>query len=378
MNRQRYALVATGTVLSLLAGLSCSQSAEYNAPAPPPPPPPTEAARTYDYAHSIRPGGSSKLTRKFVVALVRFGEDRPVEDVPYGIEPDRPTPTGDNSTNVDVDVQIGGNRPAVREKQPPSMNLRARDILKRELMESESFVLVERERILDLLREQKFGETRYVNPETNPEIGEVMGVQYLLEGSMGYNEDRTLKDTLLPPPSYKDGEPTLMQRIFHPGDAASKDRLRELSYLRRREFARRTMQAQNCVAVYLSLYDVRTSEIVTEAFGIGGNGLEAIRDAVEELIDKCRDIPNPVTVAGVDGERVFLDVGAQDPVKVGQRFRYLIPGPVIRNRAGQIIGNQDEEGGELEIIRVDPLMSVGKVTTRVADPVVGARLEPLD
>ncbi|HVP09780.1 MAG TPA: hypothetical protein VMV94_01180 [Phycisphaerae bacterium] len=53
------------------------------------------------------------------------------------------------------------------------------------------------------------------------------------------------------------------------------------------------------------------------------------------------------------------------------------PGPPVRNQAGQIIGSQDQEGGELEVTRVDRLMSVGKVTRRVADPVVGARTEPL-
>ncbi|MFH0980858.1 MAG: hypothetical protein V2A79_04895, partial [Planctomycetota bacterium] len=139
MNRQHYALVATCTLFGAIAGLSCSRPpAERSAPVPPPPPPRAEAARTYDYTHSIQNGGRFKLTRKFVVALVRFGEDRPVEDVPYGIEPDRPAPAGDGSTNVDVDVQVGGNRPAVREKEPPSLNLRSREILKRELMESES------------------------------------------------------------------------------------------------------------------------------------------------------------------------------------------------------------------------------------------------
>ena len=365
-----------GLLLGVLVGAGCSE-APADMTAPPPPPPRVEAARTYDFSHSIKPSARALLTRKFVVALVRFGEDRPVDDVPYGVAPDGTAPA-EGSTNVNVDVQVGGSRSARREKEPPSMNLRAREILKRELLESESFVLVERERILDILREQKFGETRYVNPETNPEIGEIMGVQYLLEGSMGFNEDRTLKDTLPPPPTYKDGEPTLADRIFRPGEVADKDRLRELSLYRRRELARRALQAQNSVGVYLSLYDVRTSEVVAEAFGIGGNGLEAITDAVEDLIDKCRDIPNPVCICAVEGERVYLDLGTRDHVQVGQKFRYVKPGPVIRNRAGQAIGTQDDEGGELEITRVDELMSVAKITLRVADPVVGARVEPLE
>ncbi|MCZ6682127.1 MAG: hypothetical protein O7B26_03020, partial [Planctomycetota bacterium] len=70
--------------------------------------------------------------------------------------------------------------------------------------------------------------------------------------------------------------------------------------------------------------------------------------------------------------------GEQDHVSVGQRFRYLAPGPVVRNQAGQVIGSLDEEGGEIEILRVEELMSVAKVTRKVAEPVIGARVESLD
>lgn len=345
-------------------------------PAPPPPPPRAEADRTYDYTHSIQQDGVGVLNRKLVVALVRFQEDRPVEDVPFGPGPEIVPVEG--SDNVVVDVQVGGVRTAGEPKQPLSMNRRAREILKHELMESESFVLVERERILDILREQRFGQTRYVNPATSAEIGEVMSVQYLLEGSIGLNEDRTLKDALDPPPTYKDGGPSLAERIFNPTMAANRARLHELAEQRRRYLSQKMMRDENPIGTYLSLYDVRTSQVVVEAFGIGGNGLESIADAVEDLVDKCRDIPNPVRIAAVDQDRVFLDIGMQDRVSVGQRFRYFTPGPVVRNNAGQVIGTQDEEGGEVEITRVDELMSVAKVVRRVDAPVVGARVEPLD
>jgi len=51
---------------------------------------------------------------------------------------------------------------------------------------------------------------------------------------------------------------------------------------------------------------------------------------------------------------------------------------VVRNAAGQVIGHQDEEGGEIEIVRVDLLMSIGRVTLKVAEPTVGSRIEPLE
>jgi hypothetical protein len=75
---------------------------------------------------------------------------------------------------------------------------------------------------------------------------------------------------------------------------------------------------------------------------------------------------------------VFLDLGEADQVKPGHHLRYLIPGREIRNAAGQVIGNTDEEGGELEIVKVEPLMSVAKVTRKVAEPVIGGVVEPVE
>jgi hypothetical protein len=367
-----------GLVLAL-CGLSCSEATTTDGPAPPPPPAQApKPAVVYDYSHSISPQRAAKLSRKPVIALVRFGEDRPVEDVPYGQEPDKKSGAPEGATNVQVDVQFGDRNAPGPEKQPPAMNIRAREILKRELMDTESFVLVERERILDILRELKFGQTKFVNPQTSPEIGDVMAVQYLLEGSMGLNEDLSFKGTIEPPPNYRDGEPNLPDRVYGRGKSAQAERQRDLDHARRKQAKMRVMEARNRYGVYLSLYDVRTSEIVIEAFGLGSTGALAIRDAVEDLLDKCMDLPNPARIAAVDGTRVYVDLGEEDHVAVGQRFRYVNPGPEVRNQAGQVIGSREEEGGELEIRQVQRLMSVGEVTRKVAEPAVGARIESLN
>ena len=91
--------------LALLCGvlvLGCSEAEYSHQPMgrPPPPPPSEPAAQTYDYTHSINQERGSRLTRKFVVALVRFGDDRRVEDVPYGTQPDKERPTADGSTSI--------------------------------------------------------------------------------------------------------------------------------------------------------------------------------------------------------------------------------------------------------------------------------------
>ena len=362
---------------------ACSETQQERtaSPLPPPPPPRSTAQRTYDYTHTVRHPTKGKLARKFVVALVRFGADRPPDDpeVPYGLGPrEEPGDVGAGATSVTVTVQ---NAPAIAvgpAELPLDMSMRDRAMLKQELMESESFIVIERERVLDILREQNLGQTKYVNPETAPGIGQLMGVSYLIEASVGRNLDTTLKDTEAPPASYKEGDDTLLDKLFRSNEIDQRRRLVQIRRYAYEAMKKRAKQEQNRCGVYLSMYSVRTGELVADAFGIGPNSLFAIEDAVEDLVDECREIPNPPRIAAIEEGRIFLDVGENDHVTIGQRFRYLIPGREIRNAAGQVIGSTDEEGGELEVTRVEPLMSVAKVTREVSSPVVGGIVEPLE
>ncbi len=375
----RYSHLAVSLILAVgLWGCTSSEEARRSpAPAPPPPPDEPQVQRTYDYPHTAEQTRRQGLRRKLVVALVRFAEDQPVEDVPFGPKPEDEQPE-DATATVELNVEIGGDAPSANPPtvaRPGALGQRSRHMLKRELLESDAFVVVERDGILDILRELQFGQSEYVNPETTPGLGEIMSVQYLLEGSIGRNEDRSFKETVDAVPDYEDRGPSLVERILNPDRASMRTRLRELHRLRVRKARLQQLQREYPYGVYLSLYNVRTSELAAEALGIGGTRQEAIMDAVEELVDECLDIPQPPRVAWVDEDRVFVDLGEDDDVEIGQRYRYVSLGSTIRNSAGQIIGRDEQEGGVIEITRVEPLMSVGTVVVRVTDPAVGDRVE---
>ena len=376
-NVRRLWLIGGLTLTLALWGCTSSEEARRSpAPAPPPPPDEPQMQRTYDYPHTVENTWQQGLRRKLVVALVRFAEDQPVEDVPFGPKPEDEQPE-DATATVELNVEIGGapsaNPPTVA--RPGALGQRSRHMLKRELLESDAFVVVERDGILDILRELQFGQNEHVNPETTPGLGEIMSVQYLLEGSIGRNEDRSFKDTVDAVPDYEDRGPSLIERILNPDRASMRVRLRELQQLRIRRARLHQLQHEYPYGVYLSLYNVRTSELAAEALGIGGTRQEAILDAVEELVDECLDIPQPPRVAWVEEDRVFVDLGEDDDVEIGQRYRYVSQGRIIRNSAGQIIGRDEQEGGVIEITRVEPLMSVGRIVRRVGEPAVGDRIE---
>jgi hypothetical protein len=365
-------LLALGLLVTLGA---CSEPRQdvASAPAPPPPPPDARAKQTFDYPRSAHKT-DKKLRRKLVVAMVRFASDKPIDDVPFGRER---IPEGGDAPTVQVNI-IDQIVFVPGEEKPPGLDVRSRQMLKRELLETDAFVVVERDSILDILREIQFGQTKYVNPDTSPEVGEIMSVQYLLEGSIGRNEDRSFKDSVTPPPNYDEHGPSLAERIFSPDRVRARERLDELQRMRFQRARVQEMQAEYPYGAYISLYNVCTSEIAAEAFGIGATRLDALRDAVDDLVDRCIDLAEPPRIAYVENDRVFLDLGQSDGVEIGQRFRYLSQGKVVRNAAGQVIGRDEQEAGVVEITRVEPLMSVAKMITRAAEPKRGDRVERVE
>ena len=238
----RYALwlgiAAVAVACALQTGCQ-PQGDSTNAVAPPPPAP--EAAppqvRTFDYTHKVVVSSRRRGGCLYTVAILRFGDTTEVEGQPFGKA--RPTDDGKKpaggDVNVNVEVKLGP-QPADRPvTTPPQINKRAREILKHQLVQSEAFAVIERERILEILREINLGKTKYVDPETAPDEGKLISVQYLIEGSLGRNEDRTLKDMLGEGKTYKDVEeyhPSFLENLFSPGRANRKRRLAELQKMR--------------------------------------------------------------------------------------------------------------------------------------------------
>jgi hypothetical protein len=375
-----------GRPLTLLIGLAvawaaalagCQDSKMLAGGEAPPPPPPSETpqVRTYDYTQKVLDTATRRSGRKLAVAILRFGDTKEVDQVPWG---DAPTSMGSQEGKVNVNVRIGDDVAADRGQTPPQMNKRAREILKHELVKSEAFTVIERERILEILREINFGKTKYADPNTAPDEGQALCVRYLLEGSLGVNEDMTLKDNLEKDADYRDAaeyQPGLWDNIFNPGKVNREKMAIALRQVEG-ERAKRLAREKFSVACYLSAYDVRTGEIATTVMGLGTNGLEAISDAVEELIDELALKAEDVRVAAVADEKVYLDVGSGGGMQTGSRYQVIHLGEAIRDRDGQVIGHKETEVGEIEVIEVREMMSICRIVTKAGDIARGDLAKP--
>ena len=356
--------VAGAVLLAAFAAVGCGGGgAPAGIQAPPPaaagaPPP----VRVYDYTHKVAIDAKRRPGQQWTVAILRFGDTRSVDDAPFGREK---TPEKTGGGDVNVNVEIGARVPARPTQTPPQMNKRAREILKNALLKSAAFTVVERERILEIMREINFGKTKYVDPATAPAQGNLLGVRYLIEGSLGLNEDRTLKDTLDAKEDYRDEtDPGPLRNIFRRGRANRRRQMAALEELRRRRAQQRS-QRKFSNACYLSAYEVQTGRIMVSVMGLGTNGLEAIEDAVEELIDELTDKDDGLRIAAVIGDKVYLDIGKKGGIKTGQRFQIIHRGKEVRDRNGQIIGHDETEVGEIEVTEVRDLLSIAKVVRKV-------------
>lgn len=329
-----------------------------------PPPPPGAAPppmKTYDFSHKVLQTARNRAGKRWTVAILRFGDTKSVEDVPWGAQ----TQPAQGGSQVSVNVKIGPDVPGEPSQAAPLMNKRARDILKHELVKAEAFNVVDRERILEVMREINFGKTAFADPETAPDKGQLLCVRYLIEGSLGVNEDKTLKDSIDGGMSYKDADcpPGMWDNVFNRGKV-NREKMQLALNRVREERSKDTMRRVFHVACYLSVYDVHTGAVVTSVMGLGSNGLEYITDAVEELIDALAEQEGDLRVAAVNGEKVYIDRGGNANLQKGARLQVVHPKASIRDRDGQAIGQEEAEVGEIEIVDVQPQMCVAKVVQK--------------
>ncbi len=364
--------------LSLVVLASASYLVGCNSPTPAaqefvvkaPAPPPIEqspAKRTYDYSHSVIKSEAKHTNQHWPVALLRFTDTTEIEGIPFGKKKEPTSQAGDSE--VKVEIKIGSDNKTdigeliERQRNENQFSKRSREILKHELVRTRAYTVIERERIEEIIREVKFGETDSVDAQTAPEKGKLMCARYILEGSLGLNEDMTLKGELMdrptPPPIESSGWGKLAR-------GKQQERLRQMEEFRRQRLQRNKKLREKRIACYISAYATHTGEVKTSVVGLGINRLEAIQDAVNELTIALSEVDDGIRVAGVSGNKIFLDIGSNGDVEVGQRLQLVHLGDEIRNHNGIVIGQDESEVAEVEIIEVREMMSVARLVTEGA------------
>lgn len=228
----------------------------------------------------------------------------------------------------------------------------AADQLATELVRTNEFSVIERERLQAVLAEQGLGQSGAVNPTTAARIGELLGVQAILTGSI----TKFAVDT---------------KRVGIGPAAVSRT------------------EAE--VALDIRVVDTSTGEILSVAEGSGKKNLggfaidrvafestfdrgvaqEALSPAVEEVIERLLDeketfeslapVAAAAQIVGSSEESVYIDQGENFDVQVGQRYDVFRVTDEIRDADGNLLDTITEKVGVIEVTRVLSQSSVCQV-----------------
>ena len=135
-------MLRNAAIRRVCGGCASNEPCDQFAPEPPPPPPACERpAPTFHYPHEARRATDAALRRKLVIGLARFLEEPGLESTTT----EAPADPGSGNVTVKQEVHIGGSRVSQAETD---QELFWRRMLKRELLDSGTFTLVERDGLL--------------------------------------------------------------------------------------------------------------------------------------------------------------------------------------------------------------------------------------
>ena len=224
------------------------------------------------------------------------------------------------------------------------------DMLVVELVKNKNFEVIERDKLRSVMAEQALGASGAVNPATAARLGELMGLDYLVVGSIV--------------------EASLSSSEANLGSLGINLGVNETTIK---------------VVAQMRLIDANTGQIVladsaegevkksrlTDQHGrtlIGdkrysmGVFSEAARIAVARLVDKINEV-NPLEglVIKVSGRMAYIDLGRDQGVQEGQEFTVYREGEVIVHPVtGKILSVTRDVIGRIKITSVEPDLAIGE------------------
>lgn len=221
----------------------------------------------------------------------------------------------------------------------------AADELTTQLVRSGAFTVIERRQIAAILEEQRAGMSGAIDPATAARIGKVLGVQFVVMGSItqfSVDEKSGGVGRLGLSASYSEAESRLDVRIVNTTTA-------EIVSVAEGEGRKRFGGAV--------FKDVRLERDFD-----AGLAQEALRPAVENAVeaivaDRAQLVANApdVPLGNVVGDRegaIYIDRGQNAGMQVGQKLDVVRVLDVIRDGAGNVLDEVTEKVGVVEITRV--------------------------
>jgi len=223
----------------------------------------------------------------------------------------------------------------------------APNMLVTELVKSGKFSLMERERLNEILKEQNLGVSGRVTPQTAARIGKLLGVQYLVTGTITkFSMEKKKASFIVGSVKKTEAKVTLDVRAFNTSSGEI-------------VFSDRGSSSKTFSKVYV--------------MGAGG-GVDFDRGLAEEILEgSIQDLAgkminsgafgasaaNMFMVAKVSGNKVYINAGKDKGIAVGDVLTVSRKGEeIIDPETGQSLGADMEQVGTIRVLTVKGRLSI--------------------
>lgn len=238
------------------------------------------------------------------------------------------------------------------------------DMLATALVKSGKFIVVEREQLQKVMEEQGLGMTGAVNPQTAAKIGQVLGVAYIITGSV---TEFGIKESKL-------GVGKLGRALPFGGSVETKtNKARVAMDVRMID----TSSAQivktatgkgeeSSTGVAVDLSEAPSVEIGKEGFDetvIGKAARKAVEEVAKALIGEAASGPWTAKIIKVSGKQIYLNSGEEDGMTIGKTISIYRKGEeLIDPDTGVSLGYEETKLGTAKVIKVEKKFSIAETT----------------
>lgn len=200
------------------------------------------------------------------------------------------------------------------------------------LVKTAKFVVIEREQIEKVLKEQALGKSGFVDEKTAPQAGKLLGVQYSIIGSIT--------------------------------EMNVSDNVTDAGRMLTARFAM-TLKFVNNTTGQISEAEEGKSEATAKYGEKNEDDLltDAVRKGVEDLVTKIvsyfSNEPFDLSISSVDGQEIYLSLGKDAGMESGQVLKCVKKGKEIKDPStGEVLGFKMEETGTMKVTQVEKKFSI--------------------
>ena len=226
----------------------------------------------------------------------------------------------------------------------------AADVFVTDLLDTGKFSVIEREKLETVLKEQNLGASGLVTPETAAKVGRLLGVQYILTGSITeFAISRTGGGFRGFGVGVTTGKVVLNARLINTTTG-------EIELAAEAANKKRLVGARVKNASFYQSYN----------YGLANEVMHpAVEKIVAKIVEKVGNL-SQLSVKGkvikVSGANLYINIGSNWGVKVGDVFEVFRKGEeLIDPDTGLPLGAEEEKVGEIEVVKVKEKYAVCRI-----------------